>query len=199
MTGALRNLIALAAVACAVPAWAQQGAMVAPRNLEQLTDRAATIVRGNVAGAHIEKHPRFQGLHTVVVTLQVRETLKGPAQRTFTFRQYVWDIRGRMGYTDYRKGDDLLLLMIAPNEHGLSSPAGMDQGRFRISRDADGREVAVNGHGNARLFDRMTAANVKGAATLSAESRAMLAVRRAGPVDAAALTGLIREMVRGAD
>lgn len=187
----------MASLLLAVPAWAQQGALTAPRNLQQLTDRAAYIVRGSVASAHVEKHPQFQGLHTVVVTLQVRETLKGPARPTVTFRQYVWDIRGRSGYTDYRKGDDLLMLMIAPNEHGLSSPAGMDQGRFRIQRDAAGRELAANGHGNARLFDGMPQAALKDGTPISGASRQLLQSHRGGPIEAARLTALIREIARG--
>lgn len=194
--GSLRSLALLAAMILAAPAWAQQGALTVPRNLQQLTDRAETIVRGNVVSAYVEKHPRFRGLHTVVVTLHVRETLKGAARQTFTFRQYVWDIQARMGYTGYRKGDDMLLLMIAPNEHGLSSPAGMEQGRFRITRDASGRELAANGHGNARLFDGMAAATAKGAVPLSPASQRLLQ-SGAGPVEASRLLGLIREMVRG--
>lgn len=194
----MRSLLLSIMVAIAIPAWAQQGALTVPRNLQQLTDRAAHIVRGNVVSAHIEKHPRFRGLHTVVVTLRVRETLKGAARPTFTFRQYVWDIQARMGYTGYRKGDDMLLLMIAPNEHGLSSPAGMEQGRFRITRDASGRELAANGHGNARLFDGMAATTGKGGTPLSPASQ-RLVESRAGPVEASRLLGLIREMVHAAN
>jgi hypothetical protein len=193
----LRSLVLLAMLVFAAPAWAQQGALAVPRNLQQLTERAAVIVRGNVVSAYVEKHPQFTGLHTVVVTLHVRETLKGLAQPTFTFRQYVWDIRSRMGYTDYRKGDDMLLLMIAPNQYGLSSPAGMDQGRFRIMRDAGGREVALNGHGNAALFEGMTDVAVRPGATLAPASLRLLRTRPAGPIEAASLLGLIRDLVNG--
>lgn len=193
----LRRLVLPALLALATPAWAQQGALTVPRNLQQLTDRAAVIVRGSVMSAYVEKHPQFTGLHTIVVTLHVRETLKGPAQPTFTFRQYVWDIRSRMGYTDYRKGDDMLLLMIAPNEYGLSSPAGMDQGRFRIMRDAGGRDVAYNGHGNAGLFEGMTDLAARTGVPLAPASQRLLDARPAGPIEASALLGLIRDMVNG--
>lgn len=192
-----RSLVLLATLVLAAPAWAQQGALTVPRNLQQLTERAAVIVRGNVVSAHVEKHPQFTGLHTVVVTLHVRETLKGRSQPSFTFRQYVWDIRSRMGYTDYRKGDDMLLLMNAPNQYGLSSPAGMDQGRFRILRDSAGREVAVNGHGNAGLFEGMTDVPSKPGTTLAPASLRLLQTRPAGPIEAASLLGLIRDMVNG--
>lgn len=176
---------------------AQDGALTVSRNLQQLTDRAAHIVRGNVVSAHVEKHPQFDGLHTAVVIVHVRETLKGPARQTYTFRQYVWDIRGRMGDAPYRKGDDVLLFMIAPNEHGLSSPAGLDQGLFRIRRDATGREFAVNGHGNARLFDGMAKSVAKDGTVLTSTSRRLLESHRAGPIKASRFTALVREIVHG--
>src|SRR4029450_1978616 len=111
-----------AALLLAAPAFAQHGAITVPRNLEQLTDRAADIVRGTVISAHVEKHPEFTNLDTVVVTLRVRETLKGNARGTFQFRQHIWDIRDRWDAAGYRKGQDVLLLMIAPSRYGLSSP-----------------------------------------------------------------------------
>ncbi|MCI0353596.1 MAG: hypothetical protein L0099_00960, partial [Acidobacteria bacterium] len=135
-----------------VPGFAQRGALTVPRNLSQLTDRAAVIVRGNVVSARIEKHPEFTNLHTVVVTLRVKETLKGEVGDTYTFRQYIWDIRDRYDVAGYRRGLEVILLMNAPNQHGLTSPAGMEQGRFRVFRDRSGNEVAVNGLGNHGLF-----------------------------------------------
>lgn len=192
---AMRSVLLLILLSFVAPAWAQQGALTIPRNLQQLTDRAAHIVRGNVVSAHVEMHPELKGLHTVVVTLRVKETLKGPVQRDFTFRQYVWDLRGRMGETSYRKGDDLLLLMIEPSRYGLSSPAGMGQGRFLITRDATGREFAVNGHANARLFDGLAPAQSSKAASLSVPSRSLVETHRQGPIEAARLTAMIREFV----
>jgi hypothetical protein len=180
----------------AAPAFAQHGAMTVPRNLEQLTDRAADIVRGTVISAHVEKHPQFTNLDTVVVRLRVRETLKGDARGTFQFRQHIWDIRDRWDAAGYRKGQDVLLLMIAPSRYGLSSPAGMTQGRFRIERDRTGHELAVNGSGNLRLFDGIVeAANNKGVA-LTARQAALVAQHRGGPVELSELRGMIRAFAR---
>src|SRR5688572_16742314 len=119
-----RILLFVAACVATAPAFAQRGAMTVPRNLDQLTDRAADILRGTVVKAHVEKHPQLTNLDTVVVTLRVRETLKGQASGTYSFRQYIWDVRDRYDNAGYRKGQDLLLLMIAPSRYGLSSPAG---------------------------------------------------------------------------
>ncbi len=55
----------------------------------------------------------------------------------------------------YRKGQELLLLMNGSSRYGLTSPVGLEQGRFRIQRDRSGREVATNGAGNLRLFERL--------------------------------------------
>lgn len=191
-----RCLLLLLACVVAAPVWAQRGALTVPRNLDQLTDRAADIVRGTVVSARVEKHPEFTNLDTVVVTLRVRETLKGHAQGTFTFRQYIWDIRDTRDAAGYAKGQDMLLLMIAPSPYGLSSPAGMDQGRFRIERDRAGREMAVNGAGNMRLFDGLRAAADKGGVALSPGQMSLVAKHRKGPVELKELTALIREYAR---
>ena len=189
----------LVAIALSAPAAAQSGALTVPRNLFQLTARSADIVRGTVISAHVEKHPDFGGLNTVVVQLRLKETLKGQARGTFTFRQYIWDIRDIAGAAGYRKGQDLLLMMIAPNQHGLSSPAGLEQGRFQIQRDRTGQEFAVNGHGNSRLFDGMNLQLANKGITLSPRSTGLIERYLNGPVALADLTGLIRELARGGE
>jgi len=195
MREALQLFLLLAtALVVAKSASAQQSALTVPRNLDQLTDRAAVIFRGNVVSAQVEKHPEFQSLDTVVVTMRVREMLKGEPRMTYSFRQYIWDIRDRFNAAGYRNGQDLLLMMIEPSAAGLSSPAGHDQGRFRIQRDADGREVAVNGHGNFRLFDGLAAKAAKEGALLSPASVRLAEIHQRGPVAVAELTRLIREL-----
>ena len=165
--------------------------MTVPRNLDQLTDRASDIVRGTVVEARVEKHPELSNLDTVVVTLRLRETLKGSAQGTYTFRQYIWDIRDRYDAAGYRKGQEYVLLMNAPSRYGLTSPAGMEQGRFRIQRDRSGREMAINGTGNLRLFDGLDD-NAKLSAPLTAKQTSLVAKHRGGPIQLAELTAMIR-------
>lgn len=189
-----RCLLLAAALAVSASASAERGALTVNRNLDQLTDRAALIVRGSVVSARVEKHPQFAALDTVVVTVQVRETLKGAPRRAHTFRQYLWDIRDRLDHNGYRKGQDLLLFLIEPSAYGLSSPAGLDQGRFRIERDAAGVEVAVNGQGNFRLFDGLAAEAAKEGAALSPASLRLVDTSLSGPVAVADLTRLVREL-----
>ena len=184
----------LTALTASAPVFAQQSALTVPRNLEQLTDRAAVIVRGNVVSAHMEKHPELTNLDTVVVTLHVRETLKGQAGETFTFRQYVWDLRDRMNAVGYKKGQDVLLMMIEPSRYGLSSPAGMEQGRFRIERDGFGREYAVNSRNNLQLFDGVGALMAREGIVPSPTASSLLAKHRRGPIELRELTALIRQL-----
>lgn len=192
-----RILLLMMALACTAPAWAQGGALTVPRNLDQLASRADIIVRGTVISAHMEKHPELTALDTVVVALRVQETFKGQAGRTYTFRQYVWDIRDRKYAAGYQKGQDLLLMMIEPSNYGLSSPAGLDQGRFLISRDSNGREVAMNGHGNLKLFDGLNAQAAAKGIPLSARTSSLVQKHFKGPVELRDLTALIRELAQG--
>jgi hypothetical protein len=193
----LRGAFLVAAASfLAMPALAQRGAMTVPRNLEQLTDRAANILRGTVISAHVERHPELTNLDTVVVTLRVREALKGDAAGTFTFRQYIWDIRDRWDAAGYRKGQDLLLALNAPTRYGLTSPVGIEQGRFRIQPDGKGGFLAQNGTGNLRLFDGVAAAAAKQGVALTAKQASLVAKHRGGPVELAELTAMIRAFAR---
>jgi hypothetical protein len=191
-------LLLLSAV-LAFPAWGQRGALTVPRSLDQLTDRSAVIVRGTVTSAHVEKHPELPGLNTVVVTLRVKETLKGQAKGVFTFRQYIWDIRDRYDAAGYQKGQALLLMMLAPSRYGLSSPAGLEQGRFRIARDRQGRELAMNGHGNVGLLAGTSARLAKKGIALSPGSTSLIESHGKGPIELHALTALIRELAAGSE
>jgi hypothetical protein len=189
----LRGAFAIAAALLfAAPAFAQRGAMTVPRNIEQMSERAADIIRGTVVSAHVEKHPQLSNLDTVVVTLRVREALKGDAQGTFTFRQYIWDIRDRWDAAGYRKGQDLLLVLNAPTRYGLTSPVGIEQGRFRIRPDGKGGFVALNGTGNSRLFDGVAGAADKRGVTLTRKQSALAARQRGGPVPLGDLMAMFR-------
>jgi hypothetical protein len=193
----LRALVCAAACAAASAAVAQHGALTVPRNLERLVAGSADIVRGRVLTARVEKHPELTNLDTLVVTLKLRETLKGNAQGTYTFRQYIWDLRDVRDAAGYYKGQEYVLLMNAPSRYGLTSPSGMEQGRFRVVRDATGREVAVNGRGNASLMRGVAAELAKSGATLSQGSSSLVTKHQKGPIPVDDLARLIRELAQG--
>ena len=136
-------------------AFAQFGAQTAPASLDDLTQQAATILRGSVISAAIEPHPQFSNIQTVRVTISVARVLKGESSKIFTFRQFVWDPREAAAAAGYRKGGELLLFLNPNSQYGLTSPVGLDQGRFRVLRDASGKAFAVNGRANFALFNQV--------------------------------------------
>ncbi len=144
--------------------------------------------------AVVEPHPQYSKIRTVVVTLSVDESFKGATGATFTFRQFIWDARDRLDAAGYRKGQHLLLLMNAATPMGLASPAGLEQGRFRVVRDSAGREVAINGASNRGLFVNLTAQLQKKGIRLSAEMSRVVAAPPAGPLALDDLRQLIREI-----
>jgi hypothetical protein len=170
---------------------AQQAALGIHRDISQLTDEAATIFQGRVVSATVEPHPEFSSLMTVLVTMHVDEVLKGDTVREITFRQYVWDVRARYNGAGYSKGQELLLFLRPPSQYGLTSPAGLQQGRFVIHRDAAGRAEAVNGDGNLGLFDRLPA-NAKAHRAVLPAASLSLASKRSGPVDVTVLKQVVR-------
>ena len=174
------------------PASAQRGARVVSRDLSQLVEEAAVIVRGHVATAKVEPHPELTHLWTVVVTLRVQETFKGQVGETLQFRQYLWDLRDRQDAAGYGKGQEVVLFLTAPSRYGLSSPAGLEQGRFRITRDSQGNRHALNGRGNAGLFRQLKPQLERRRITLPPRLSQLAVEQRAGPL---ALDDL-REMVR---
>ncbi len=180
----------------AIPLTAQRGALTVPRSLDQLIDLSATIVRGNVVHAAVQSHPKFANIQTLVVTIRVRETLKGQAKKYFTFRQYIWDVRDRFDTAGYRKGQHLLLLMHGPSRYGLSSPVGLEQGRFRILRDQEGKEYAVNGRANVGLFREMAPRLQQRGVDLQPVMARLVSQHRKGPVKLDELTNLVRTITR---
>lgn len=162
-------------------ALAQRGAQTAPAPLDQLVEGSATILRGHVISAVVEPHPQFANLQTVLVTISVGKVLKGEAPPTYTFRQFVWDPRDVAESAGYRKAGELLLFLNPVSEYGLTSPVGLEQGRFRVTRDAKGRAFAVNGRANFGLFDQVSSKASARGVIVSRQAEVMMA-KPAGPV-----------------
>ena len=176
---------------------AQETAYAAPADLEQLTQQAQTILRGHVISIRAEPHPQFSSLRTVVVTFKTDRLLKGRAEPTFTFRQYVWGAGGALKELGYGKAEELLLFLNPVSQYGLTSPVGLDQGRFRIERDTQGNAYALNGRGNAGLFTQVaTKARARGI-TLSARAVAMMSAPAAGKVSLEVLEETVVALAEG--
>jgi len=173
---------------------AQTSAITLPRNLAELVVESSTVVQGTVTRVALEPHDRLKNLLTVVVTVQLEETLKGGAGRAYTFRQAVIDAREQERKFGYRAGQHVLLLLIKPSEYGLSSPAGMEQGRFLIEPGSNGKLTATNGLGNIGLF-RNLPVELQQNSSLTVEARRMMAKASPGPVGLDQLKAVIRAIV----
>ncbi len=149
-------------------------------------------MRGNITSAKVEPHPQLRNLTTVVVSVDVVETLKGRAPKSLVFRQYIWDIRDQLDAARYLKGEEVLLLLGPVSEYGLRSPVGLEQGRFRVVRDVKGERHAVNGSGNVGLFRSVESRARAEGLQLSPRTAGLLRRAQAGPVPLADLEDAIR-------
>jgi len=178
----------------AANSFAQRGALTVPQALDQMAQEAEVVFRGVVTSAKVEPHPRLANLITVVVSMNVSEVVKGSPRKSIVFRQYVWDLRDQLDAGQYRKGQELLLLLRPVSEYGLTSPVGLEQGRFRILRDAKGEATVLNGRGNLGLFQSVEARARARGLTLSPRVTAMVRRPQAGAVPLADLVEAIRSL-----
>lgn len=190
----IRRLIVLGILPLflAVGSQAQRGALTIPLSLDQLTQRADVIFRGQVTSTKVEPHPQLTHLMTVVVSMNVSETVKGTPRKSVVFRQYIWDLRDQLDGAQYRKGEELLLLLGPVSEFGLTSPVGLEQGRFRILRDKKGKALAVNGRGNFGLLSSVQKRAQTSGLHLSPKVAALVKQPQAGPAPLADLVDAIR-------
>jgi hypothetical protein len=117
-------------------------------------DESNLIVRGQVVSVQVQPHPQLKNLMTVVVTMNVSTTYKGIAQASLVFRQYILSNDSQDDW-GYRKGQELILLLRPVSQYGLTSPAGMEQGRFEVKPAKNGQTTVTNGRGNFGLFDHI--------------------------------------------
>jgi len=179
-----------------VPASAQRGAQTITRNLTELVNEADVVVQGFIRSARVEPHPQLSNLMTALITVEVSDTLKGPARKTLQFRQYIWDPRDQLDAARYAKGQEVLLLLGPQSRYGLRSPVGLDQGRFQVVRDASGQVVAINGKNNAGLFAGTEHSAAAQGTQLSPRQAAMARSTTAGAVPLADLKEMIRTLAR---
>lgn len=184
--------IAVCGFLAATPARAQRGAITLPRNLEQLTQQAAVIVRARVSAAHVEPDPDYPSLWTVEVTLHVEEVLKGHAGKTLDFREFIWDLHDRADSAGYVRGEDVVLLLNHASSLGLTSPCGLAQGIFRLRRDVHGDLMAANGFGNAGLFRGLAPSLGSQGISLNAKLSGVISAPQSTPLKLDDLRALIR-------
>ena len=187
----LAHLVALAAILAASPLQAQF--MVLPVNLAYLTQRAGIIVQGRVTEVRYESLPGYPNIPTVEVTLSVEKMVRGPAGSTYTFREILLGRQAKTGKQGYLVGQRLFLFLPAPSRYGLSSPVGIEQGRFHIAREPSGSETVANEWGNAGLFKNVDQDASKAGAQLTTSQLRVATVQR-GPVALDDFVSLVRRL-----
>jgi hypothetical protein len=168
-------LVLIAVFFLVAPAFSQGGGSTAQADLDQLVQNAESIVRGQVISATVEPHPQFPNLQTVLVTLSVSKVLKGSAGSTLTFRQFLWDARDASVLARYKGAGEVVYFLNPVSHFGLTSPVGLEQGRFRVVHDQKGGRYVVNGRGNLGLFNQVSEKAASRGIALSKPVRQMLA------------------------
>ena len=130
--------------------------------MDDLVDRSARIVHGEVSTIEPRKE---NGRIVTYITLDVRETLKGPADQTqVSFRV----LGGRMGdlvtivhgTPQFSVGEETLVFLEQPStKKGPTPPlvvTGMTQGKFRITKGPDQKTLyVVPSLGETNLVERV--------------------------------------------
>lgn len=187
----LTLVISIVLLAHAPVALAQMRALTLPQNIADLANQSQIVVRGWITQVTLQPHPTLRNLITVAVTVQVEDTFKGSASHTYTFYQAVIDKKDQQNMLGYRQGEHVVLFLIKPNAYRLSSPAGLEQGKFHIAPGRQGTLVATNGVGNVGLFSRIPG-HVAQSSRLDAPTKSLLAKPSPGPIDVQRLKNIVR-------
>jgi len=169
----------------------QAQVIVRPVNLAYLVQRADIIVQGQVISVLHENLPGYPNIPTLKVTLNVQGMMRGPKGNRYTFREIFLGLRAQEGKKNYQVGQQVFLFLLTPSQYGLSSPIGMEQGRFHITRNASSRATIMNEIGNAGLFQDVVQTARNEGQKLTA-SQLQLAATERGPVQLEDFSSLVK-------
>jgi hypothetical protein len=164
-----------------------------PVNLTYLAQRADIIVQGRVSSVRHESLPGFPNIPTIAVTLEVENALRGSLSSAYAFREIFLGLKVREGKQNYQIGQRLFLFLPSPSQYGLSSPIGIEQGRFHINQNSGGSETVMNETGNAGLFENVSRDAAKARVQLSQRQLRMIANKQE-PVSLNDFISLIRNL-----
>ena len=166
-----------------------------PVNVSYLSQRADIIVQGRIIDVRYENLPGYANIPTVKVSLEVENMLRGPQGRTYTFREALLGFKASEGKTAYHVGQRILVFLPSPSRYGLSSPIGIEQGRFHIARNPDGEEIVVNEMDNAGLFKNMDTTPYMSALQLSRNRMKNTETAGRGPVRLDGFVALVKSLM----
>ncbi len=167
--------------------------MVRQVNLAYLAQRADVIVQGRVTQVSHEYLPGHPNIPTVKVTLEVEQSLRGASGNKYTFREIYLGLRSKEGKQGYTVGQQVFLFLPEPSRYGLSSPIGMEQGRFHIAAQTTSSAIVSNEYGNAGLFKNIQQDATKAGMRLT-RSQLRLAATKSGPVPLDDFVSLVKSL-----
>jgi hypothetical protein len=153
----MRTLILLVAAA-GLAVTPVEATKVRPVNLEEMTERAATIFSGRCIDVREVEDPGI-GRTVTVAVFEVDRSIKGARGRRVTVKM-LGGSDGKssiVGMPRFHEGEQVILFLYGESPLGLSSPVGLGQGKFSIYEDKQGRHLAVNGMGNRNLLEGLSA------------------------------------------
>ncbi len=131
-----------------------------PLNIVEMTQRAETIFSGRCLEMESEVDPV---LNRPVTRLRfgVSRATKGQPGEEVTIRLlghpmnggHAWSIAG---LPTFDPDEEVVLFLYGVSRSGLTSPVGLGQGKFTVTRDKLGRATARNPYGNSQLFQRLS-------------------------------------------
>ena len=150
MTGDRPTVVLLATLLLGSTLWAGK---VRPVNLEEMTDRAATIFSGRCTDVRVVPDATL-GTEVTLVTFEVDRAVKGELGPTHRIRVLGSGERsGIAGMPRFEPGEEVVLFLYGESRLGLSSPVGLGQGKFVVGADKQGRRLALRELGGEMLFD----------------------------------------------
>jgi hypothetical protein len=120
--------------------------VVVRKPLARVAREAGRIVHGTVTAVRVGRDEA--GLPATWITLAVVRTVKGPAARQLTLKQFGTaeplpdGAIGRIaGLPRFAVGDEVVLFLRPESGRGFTSPVGLGQGTYRVRRGAAGARV----------------------------------------------------------
>jgi hypothetical protein len=129
---------------------------VLPLYLDEMADGAAVAFEGRCTANRTEVDATT-GLVVTYTTFEVRDAIKGSPGTTHEIKQVGGTLPGDgaqyrvMGVPKFEVGEDYVVFLAGVSSAGFSSPMGLAQGGFRVSKQGESRKV-----GNGRDFRDMT-------------------------------------------
>jgi len=163
----------------ALLAWALAATLI-PQSIEQLTDKSTHVVRAKVVAQRSAREKGPAGIYTRT-TLQVLETLKGPAEPELVVRQAGGTIGTEsvelIGDAKLHEGEQVLAFLDCRwGDH--CTVVGLAQGKFHLEADAQGHLAALRDFSKTEFVGKPLSGAAQPYAPIAAQVRARARVAR---------------------